>query len=257
MSLVVAGLMGCTLSAFNIGRKNDDVDVVELPVTFSGRYRVTRLEILADPDTDGDGTIDNALPESLALLDLAVPESGFSLGPFNERLDEHVNELRPVYIDASIGEGLILDVLSSEIDEDGAVQIRSSTPETLYGTIDSDGEFEAGPGNLTLDVVLREDLASVPLGLLETVTRGSLLDDEMEGTLATLLSIDSIVADVIEPTIPQEGWDVDRDGTPEPRNEVMDIVAGLAELLADTTLQDGSPAISAVLAFEAAASDDE
>lgn len=252
MSFLLLALPGCGLSALNNdeprgpGANND-----EAAVGFSARYRVSSLAILAELDTDGDGEVDNHLPEGLELLDFAVPDSGFGLDAFNQRLREHVTELRPVYFDVRISDVLQLDVLSSDLDEDGVVRVVEDDVTTLSGTVDDAGVFEAGPGDITLDVLLRDDLPSVPLGLLETEISGDLLDVVLSGRLRTLISIDSVVADVIEPSIPDEGWDVDRDGTPEPKNEVMGIVANLAELLADNQLEDGSPAISAVLSVDA------
>lgn len=256
VSVVLAALSGCVLQAYN--QDEPRRPPTEAPVTFSERYRMTVLEIPAETDTDGDGVIDNHLPEALELLDFAVPENGFGRVAFNERLAEHVTELRPVFFDVRISDVLALDVLGSVLDEDGVVRIDEDHPTTLPGTIDDAGGFDAGPGDLTLDVVMADGLPSVPLGLLETRAAGELRDagfssgpGVLHGTLFTLLSIDAIVQDLIDPSVPAEGWDLDRDGVPEPKPEVMGIVANLAELLGDSRLVDGSSAISGALAFEA------
>ena len=257
MPILLAALSGCGLQAYNAEQPRRPQ--TEAPVTFTGRYRMSSLGILAEADTDGDGVTDNHLPEGLELLDFAVPESGFGLVAFNERLAEHVTDLRPIDLAVRISDTLALDVLSSVQDEDGVVRIDEDHPTTLTGTIDDAGGFDAGPGDLVLDVVLGDDLPSVPLGLLETRAVGELLDagfsesepGRIRGTLYTLLSIDAVVREVIEPSVPDDGWDVDRDGTAEPKSEVMAIVSNLAELLGDGALLDGSPAISAAIGFEA------
>lgn len=247
--LFASGLLGCTLSAFGPG--GGPVDPQGPSGGTTVRFRLSGLEILADADTDGDGVVDNHLPDALAAIDLVLPNQGFAVDPFNERLADTIDHVTPVFLDAEwLGAALQLTVRTGSVDAGGAVRVADGDGGSLGGSIDGQGNFAAGEGDLEIETVFREGSPPVPLQLLQTNVEGSLDTSGIAGTLRTLLSVDDVIDDVIEPSIPEEGWDIDFDGIPDPKSEVMELVEQLAPLAADAALDDGTPAITAALAFD-------
>jgi hypothetical protein len=213
------------------------------------RYRMEVLQILEDPDPDGDGVVDNHLPSALSGVAAALPEQGLDLEQLNLRMAETIALRTPLFVEAAVsGDELVLTVANGQFDASGAAGMPP-----LIGVLDPTGAFWAGPGDVVVEVAVHEAFAPVPFELLETFTEGSIDQLEIVGTISTLIPVESIIANVIEPTVPAEGWDLDWDGEPESRSEVMALVEELAPLAADTELADGSPAISAVLTFAALA----
>lgn len=217
------------------------------------RYRIGDLRILDDPDPDRDGVVDNHLPQALSGVAAALPEQGLDVGHLNDRMAETIALWTPLFVETSVARAdLVLTVANGHFDPDGrAVPPPEGAGYGLAGTLHPSGGFLAGPGDLVVEVAVHEAFDPVPFALRETVAEGNLDEIEILGTIRTLVPVDGIVEDVIEPTVPAEGWDLDWDGDPEPRSEVLALVEELAPLAADTALADGSPAISAVLAFAA------
>ncbi|MEQ1503068.1 MAG: hypothetical protein ABMB14_12600, partial [Myxococcota bacterium] len=218
--------------------------------TFDARFRLTSLEVVSDADTDGDGQEDNHLPDALGALDLTLPAQGFALEPFNERLQANIDTTTPVFVDAHAAGDLALEVMNATVEPDGTLRVDEAYAVELRGGFDDAGTFAVGPGDIWIEIVVREGSPSVPVGLLEAILTGSVDASILTARVHTLISIDEVIEDVIEPSIPPEGWDLDRDGLPESKADVMALVGDLAPLLADRILSDGAPAISAVLALE-------
>lgn len=249
----LGGSFGCTLSAFGLHHGDGDAATADPPggPTTEVLFRMAGLEVLADVDTDGDGVVDNHLPDALAAIDLVLPEQGFAVDPFNARLAETIDSRTPVFVDAVwSGAALELTVATGAFDEAGRAAPSPSGGGILGGSLEPSGHFRAGPGDLAIEVSIRDGDEPVPFGLLETDADGTIDTVGIVGTLHTLVSVQAVIDDVIAPSVPDEGWDLDRDGVLEPKSEVMDLVDQLAPLAADTTLADGSPAITAVLAFD-------
>lgn len=215
-------------------------------------YRLWTLEVPSEADVDGDGVVDNHLVDTLAGLDVLLPEQGFALDEFNTTLTDNLAKWSAVQLEAHIHEEeLHLHVTSGTIDEHGDITpAENAVPAQFDGVVEHDGTFVAGPQDFSLAIVALVDTPPVPVTLLETDVEGHLDEHEIHGTFTTLIPVQRVIDDVLAPIIPDDGWDIDLDGVPESAGEILAFVESLAPTLGDVTLDDGSPAITATLSFE-------
>jgi hypothetical protein len=245
-------LQGCGLTAYNQDDGNAGGQL--LPLVEIGSYEVRLFSIRSETDNDGDGLVDNHLPTALAAVNALLPEEGFDLESFNERITEGI-ELSRIYLDAR-RQGTLIDIdiavaFSEEPGEEDASYAKALPSARLSGNFVEGNSFVAGPDDLELHVIGALDQPPVPIQLQGAMLEGSIDELGVRGIITARIPVESLMEDVVEPLLPAEGWDLDGDGTLESYDEVRDFVWELAPQIADVTLPDGSTAISVMLDLDA------
>jgi hypothetical protein len=242
-----------------------DPDFTETSETTSsfreGQYVLFDLAVVASTDNDGDGVVDNHLPNALAAVDVLVPEGGFDLATFNETLRDNVANHSAVLLGATHRPPqLQLALLAGARDgEQLTVDPAALGPEgeplvVLEGAFDDEHIFHAGPGMVELPIVGAEGLDPMPVRLEMAHLGGTLDAAGSEGVLTGVLPIAMVIEAFVEPLLPEEGYDLDGDGILESHAELLDFVADLAPLIADTVIEPyGELGVTARLSFAAEA----
>lgn len=268
-ALALAGCKRETLPGETEETGDNDTETPDgYPSSFShGKYRVTRFEVLTDEsagaDQDGDGTTDNNLPNVLNTADAAVTDQNLAPEELNAVIAEDIaaDELIILMEAAHVELVLELDVMSGVKDEtSGAISVdplsydASGNPKSvLVGEFSSETAFAAGPAPIELPIsfIAGEPALLVPMN--DTAAVGTLEVSASAGTLTGVIPTDAMVDQVIEPLIPEEGYDINGDGENETKEEVMELVRSLIELesMSDIEFSDGSRGISAAFLYEA------
>ena len=218
----------------------------------SGEFLLVSLQVDPETDLDGDGVIDNNLPNALAAIEQVIPEDEWELGEFNARLDETLHTTTRILLDADHdGQRLDLDVVLETL---GDADFEDRT--TFGGVFTDERSFSAGPGDLRMPMLAYAEADPVDIQLWDTVITGVMDDGGSAGTMATVIPIAPLMDDVIAPMIPASGFDLNGDGVKESHDEVMDFLWAVAPLLGDVTFDDGQTGISAFLHWEAAPESD-
>src|SRR5687768_16672957 len=78
-------------------------------VTPGPSYRIMSLTIDTEPDSNGDGTVDNHFPAALGTVDALLPGRGFTVPEFDVRLTDNVVNYSPVVVDTeTVDEGVMI-----------------------------------------------------------------------------------------------------------------------------------------------------
>lgn len=240
-----------------LGAAPPEVEAVEHTVTPGLRYRILSLAVDPVADSNGDGEVDNHFPAALGSVDALLPGQGFTVEEFDVRLTDNVLNYSPVIVDTEVvDEGALvylhLIVHAATFDALGAVVVvDESEGVMLPGSLGGDN-FAAGPADFDLWVVGLEGLAPIPVLFRETYITGSLDEEGITGQITSVIPLAELLTDFVEPMIGPEGWDIDGDGQLEPRSEVLSFIDGVAPMLADVTLADGTRGVSVRLNFSAA-----
>jgi hypothetical protein len=197
-------------------------------------YRLTDLRVDPDPTA-------NHLPEALDALDVLLPDQGWSLDGFNATLEDNVANWSAVYVEVHPGSPLHLHISTGE----------EAYASPLEGELIGQDGFDAGPGDVSLDFVVSEGVAPVPLALLATRATGT-FGETLSGEFEAVIVLDRVIDDIVAPAIPVAGYDVDGDGIEESPAAVLDFVRELAPAIGDVTLADGTPGITARMLFDGA-----
>jgi hypothetical protein len=227
-----------------------DVDTGEddspYPSSFpGGKYRVTKLQLATESDTDGDGTVDNNLANVFGMIDLLITTEDLSALAFNERMQSNLNEwLTNVLIEATNDQGNVdymlysgiadeafnLTIDPSSLDENGEAVVH------LTGAFTTEQGFYAGPGTVSIPVAFIAEEPTVPVSMEQALFDGVLTIEQTAGVLTGALPIDDLLETVIEPMIVDEGADINGDGIPETKEAIMDLVESIAPAAADVDL---------------------
>jgi hypothetical protein len=219
-------------------------------------FRLTSLSVDPVTDIDGDGQEDNHLPTALAGVDALLPDQGFGLAAFNERLADNVENYTAILFSAhAVGDRFSLDLWDGLVQPDLTVAVDPASEVTVDGSIASDYAFSAGPGDIPLQFVVLDSVAPVSLVLYGATVEGDWADPALNGTFDAVIAVDDVVAQIVAPGIPDDGWDLDGDGVNEPKDAILALVDNLAPSTADTLTQDGRPAISVRMLFASSTSD--
>jgi hypothetical protein len=253
------------------GTDTDDTDQAPddgYPSTFaSGRYRLTEFVLMpldTGGDVDGDGTQDNRLPNLLTAADLAVSGQQLSPDEVNANIAAQIaaGDLA-VLLDAVYAElDLTVDVFGGTMDVDsGAIAIDPSSYDDqgnprseLLGQFSSETEFAAGPADVNVPVIFVPEDPPVLVPLVHTSLTGTMDADGVSGMMSGIIPANDMIDQVIDPIIPEEGYDTNGDGTIDmTKADIMELVTTLVnnENMSDIVFDDGSRGISAAFTVTA------
>jgi len=221
----------------------------------SNSWLLEDLDIVPITDTDGDGTLDNKLPEVLEAVDLLMRNQDMSTAAINENIAANIAQLTTVvFLDAdSDGDALEIDVLTGMAGDGTTLAVDPVSYDDL-GVPRSQliGEFVDSlsfgvSGAVLLRITMLQGVAPAPVQLQSVVLDGEITESELvlTGRLRGVIPVDSFIDEAIAPLIPPEGYEI-FPGVISSRDEVLAIIRDLAPGLADVTLPDGSVGISAV-----------
>lgn len=255
--------LGCGDGATDDGSTagDDDDDLVEegpLSSFTEGRYVVTRLALEESPDVDGDEEVDNNLASMLVVVDIFMKTEDFSVPGFNAMLAAALYPSNIILLDArhdgaALDIGLLygeevegsLVVHPESVDDDGAALVQ------LPGAFTSEADFGAGPTTFSIPVTFFPDTPPTPIEARDMQLHGTMDDAGVEASLRGVIPFRVIVEDIVDPMIPEEGYDLDGDGVPEPKSELMDLIWSLAPTAGDVDLGGGETGVSAWFRLEA------
>lgn len=240
-----------------------DVDTGDIPSPYpssfpGGKYRITKLQLATDSDTDGDGVIDNNLANVFGMMDLLITTEDLSTLTFNERMQSNLDEwLTNVLIEATNDQGAIdymlyrgiadkafnLTIDPDSLDESGNAIVQ------LSGSFATEQGFTAGPGNIAIPVNFIADLSTVQVSMEEALFDGVLTEQQTAGVLTGALPVDALLETVIDPMITDDGADINGDGIPETKEEIMAIVESIAPAAGDVDLGEERTGVSARFSF--------
>jgi hypothetical protein len=234
------------------------------PSSFTmGKFRVSSLVLLPEDegfDYDGDGTPDNNLPAALRPVDILISNVDMSKQGFNATIADAIatNLLNVLMYGRLEDRVLEVDVLGGTT-EGGFLEVDPLTLDasgrpasTFEGNFSSETEYLAGPDNVVIPITFFEDQDPVLARARRARIFGELDDAAIDGYLTGVVPARSLIDDVIEPTIPEAGFDTDGDGEPDvSKAAIMETVENLAEneTIADIELEDGERGVSAAFQF--------
>ena len=211
-------------------------------------------------DLDGDGEIDNKLPDVLNTVDALVTAQDLTKTGINEALAAGLgDDTLVVLIDAEHDDpDLRVDVLLGTVDEDtDALGVDEQSygedgapTSRLSGWFESQEEFTASADYILIPVTFYPDEPPLFIPLAIAVMEGELTAARCDGTLVGAAPVDDVIELVVEPLIPT-GDDYDKSKyLNQERDEFIEGIRDLAnENMADIELEDGSMAFSAALSF--------
>lgn len=273
-SLLVCMLWGCTVSTTITDEEDGTTDAVvdkdavddETGDPFEDTYvepisdfeeaklRVTEFVVneTGGADMTGDGMPDNALPGALFLLGsigLSVQDINANVAwAFDNNLTIVLLHARQPYsklfLDVLVGkEGAVLGT----VEPDPGSYNPDGTPRSgLEGAFTDQDDFDAGPATIGVMVSVDEDID--PFMMQFEVARVDGTVDNTVGIQSTLtgaIPVDSLMADVVTPLIPEEGYNIDFDAELETKEEVLAFIEAIATQVADVELDGDRKGISA------------
>ncbi len=229
------------------------------PSSFThGRYAFDALSLPDVPDVDGDGVVDNHLPDVLRLIDTIAPDQGFDPENFDVRLADNITEHSTILVDAEQADLTLQIAFLTATRVDGVLvpcpesYNESGTPtEVVKGVFLDETTIVAGPTTLRIEVVGALNTPTVPLQLSRATVEGTLSSAVMEGRIFAVLPIETTLSDFIIPLLPQDGYDIDGDGVVESVEELIAMLEDLAPSLADVELPYGELGVSVALDYVA------
>lgn len=272
VTVALALLIGCT-------GETDGVEQVEtglldtssqplpgFPSSFvSGTYKVSSLVLLQGGeglDFNDDGIPDNNLPSALVPIDILMGTIDMSRDGFNATLADAIatNLLNVLMVGRHEDRILELDVLGGTNDN-GFLQVDPVTLDdvgepksTFEGHFESERKFTGGPDNVLIPITFFAESGPSLAQVTRAHVWGNLDDNSLDGFIAGVVPAQALIDDVIEPAIPEEGFDTDGDGVADiSKATIMETVANLAdnEAIADIELANGERGVSAAFQFVA------
>jgi len=225
----------------------------------AGTYRVTAMEILDSDqgfDLTGDGVVDNKLPAVLMALDMAV-EDDMSREGMNATIAASIAAGDLVNLVDARYLGLLLsyDLLVGSQDEKGALHMDEAQSYDAHGQPFSrlEGAFldqtavTLGPDDVQIPVTFFPDEPALMIPVAGAIAEGTLAVEGTACTLGGAIPVDGLMAQVVEPLIPEEGYG---DRTKEEWLETIEALLS-NENVAQIELPDGGRGIAAALSFSA------
>ncbi|MCO4743867.1 MAG: hypothetical protein KC912_03700 [Proteobacteria bacterium] len=230
-----------------------------------GKFKASSLVLLPEGeglDFTGDGEPDNNLPNALIPVDFVMTNVDMSRDGFNETLASAIASNLLNILMLARHEDLILEIdLLGGTTENGYLQVddisldTDGTPaSTFRGHFDSERKFTGGPDNVYVPMTFFESSGSVLAQVKQAHVWGNLDDNAIDGYIAGVVPARALIDEVIEPTIPEEGFDTDGDGIADiTKATIMETVENLAdnENIADVELANGERGVSAAFQFVA------
>lgn len=265
-------VVGCNGSSDETGPDTAQLDTSPEPVPgypssfTSGKFRVSSLVLLDEEegiDFDGDGTLDNNLPNALVPVDILMGSGvDMSREGFNATLaDAIAQNLLNMLLNANHANLILeVDVLGGTTEtgiltvDPISLDVNGEPASTFEGHFESERKFTGGPDNVVIPITFFADSDPVMARATRAHIWGTMDDAAVDGIIAGVVPARNLIDDVIEPTIPEAGFDTNGDGEPDVSKEaIMETVEGLAdnENIADIELPNGERGVSAAFQFVA------
>jgi hypothetical protein len=248
------------------GSDSGEADIETEPVSTyeSGQFRVSLLSIESDMtvgvDLDGDGEVDNKLPQVLQLAATLTGEP-LDVDSLNTVLLSDISKGALILL-TELGytdRALTVDAMLGVADKSGALSVDKSSytdgvPNTRFsGAFSSQTDYTSSSERIELPfpLLVGEPAVLVPLELAQNI--GSVDGSANGGIIVGAVPVDDFMSQVIDPVIPT-GEDYDpSDFLDMDRDELLDFIYEFAtgETMADITLADGRKAVSAVVNYSA------
>ena len=266
-SLLLAPLLVCACdddkadSAVQPGDSAVPEDTAPPTAFESGTYRISLMEIEASEvgyDLDGDGEIDNELPDVLMVLNMAVSGEDLSREGLNATIAESVtNDELVLLADASYSSlTLTYDLLLGLVAKDGSLAVdeeqsyEGGEPKSRFtGTFSDETTISLTAGSAQIPVTFYANEPALEIPLEQALAVGGLDDAQTAALLGGAIPVDMLMEQVVTPMIAR---------TAKTKEEKADLV-DLAETVlsnknyADIDLGGGRRGISAALSYSAEA----
>ncbi len=232
------------------------------PTNFeSGSYRIVLMEIEDSKvgyDLDGDGEIDNELPDVLMVLNMAVADEDLSREGLNATIAESVaNDELVLLAEASYGAlTLTYDLLLGVAAKDGSLSVdeeqsyEGGEPKSRFtGSFSDETTISLSADSAQIPVTFYVGEPALEIPLEQALAEGSLDSAQTAALLGGAIPVDLLMEQVVTPMIARTAKD---------KEEKADLVE-LAETVlsnknyADIDLGGGRRGISAALSYSAEA----
>jgi hypothetical protein len=240
------------------------------PSDFStGGYRMSAFTILGageGKDWNGDGTLDNNLPNVLTAFGFFLEGYDLSKDGLNTIAADAIdNDTLVLLIDARYDDAdLTLDFLAGVLDGDGNLQVdedesydsQGEPISRMVGRFVSENTYTAGPNSIVLPIPVDAAGTPAPFPLEDVRMDGNLGAITLDGTIVGIVPVAPFVEGVLPIFIPEAGFDLDGDdeiGEGETQADLIALVTGLLNTSADVETSAGAPGISAAVHFSAGA----
>ena len=254
-----------TDSGQDTSQAEDTGDTKSLSSFEAGQYRVSEFALATDSETgldvDGDGEVDNKL---VTVMDLAALVTGQPLS---------VEEINLTIAKATKAEAVILltelshsmnvlelDILLGQTDDFGNLSVDDSSYDKsgnvtsqMTGAFLDETSFDVSSDyvEFPFPVLIGADPVMIPLNIVSMEGTADVFENT--GIMGGAIPVEAFVENVIGGLLPT-GDDYDpADYLNMTREELMEFIWNFAseDNIADITLTDGSPAISAAVTFTA------
>lgn len=231
----------------------------------AGKFKVSSMVLLPEDqglDFDDDGEVDNNLPNALIPFDILVSGIDMDRDGLNSTIASAIADNLLNILFNCEHEDLILkiDILGGTT-ANGFLQVDPVTLDTngepqstVGGHFESERKFTGGPNNVSIPITFFESAGPVLAQVTRARMWGNLDENSLDGYLAGVVPVRALIDDVIEPTIPEDGFDTDGDGVSDiSKATIMETVEELAnnENIADIELSDDERGVSATFQFVA------
>ncbi|MBT3223364.1 MAG: hypothetical protein HN348_30190, partial [Proteobacteria bacterium] len=217
-------------------------------------YRINKLQLVPDTDTDDDGTVDNNLPNALELVDLMLASQDFSIESFNALLQSNLDSWTTVVlIDAKVDSDywLAMDLLIGEADESFQLSVNPLSYDdqgdpvaTVEGAFTSETMFFAGPDDFAINVSFYEGMDPLAVTIEKARFNGAMTAKSNAGNLTGALPVDELINKVIDPLLDPDGTDINGDGIVETKAEILKLIWSIAPNAGDIDLGNDRTGIS-------------
>jgi len=245
----------------------DETTPEEIVSTYeAGTYQITDFALSEDSDIgldiDGDGEIDNKLVSVLAAAALFTDIG--QAADINKILSEQIAKGDIVMLSEMVHDtgDLTLDLLLGDIDKDGNLFVDDNSYDEngdpnsrLSGAFVDQTNFAATSQYIEVPFPIMPDEPPVLIPLSMVTAEGSADDKGSDAIIGGAVPVEAFVNDIIDDLIPTgEEYDPALYNDME-RDEFMKWIWDFASSpgVADITLADGSPAVSAAVTFTATA----
>lgn len=273
-TLVIAGSLALAACSRDEGPDPDDTDTTDTdaegdgyPSSFtSGKFRMTQFVLLpvdSGADQDGDGTLDNNLPKLLDFADIAI---GGELSPaeINTIIADNIGTgALNILLDANHADlRLSVAVLGAIVDpETGLLAIdprsvdgQGAPTSVLTGAFTTETEFAATSDRIDVPATFVPGEEPLLVPIVQARLSGTLTAEGATGLLVGIAPAEDLKNQVIDPLIPEEGYDQDGDGDIDlTKAEILEMLDSIVnnENMSDWIFDDGTRGVTAAFEWEA------
>lgn len=242
----------------------DETETDGYPSSYEGgKYRLTSFVLQDDEtgeDLDGDGEVDNNLPNLLNLVDAAVDGSDLTADGLNGEIEFAIaNDTLVMLVEFDRTDGLALDILGGSIEkadtaDPGTIVVSEASYDSdgnakshLEGSMTSEAGFEVGPGDVVLPVPFFADADPYDIPVERTEVLGEVDAKVSSGMVVGVIPGDRLLDEVILPLMR------DLEYTEEQIAEYEETLQAVLELetMSDIELDDDRRGVSCAFSYTA------